>query len=88
MSTELAKDFKNWLNEPQFAYDDRKLPNLDSRQNKLVNDEPGKTRFRRIKGPAGSGKSVILACLKQFKNCSLMVYNRDKYVYSEQFKND
>jgi len=29
-------------------------------------------------GCGGAGKSVILACLKQFKNCSLMVYNRDK----------
>ena len=43
MSTELAKDFKNWHNEPQFAYDNRKIPNLDSRQNRLINDEPGKS---------------------------------------------
>tara|TARA_B100001173_G_scaffold155432_1_gene134724 strand:- start:246 stop:1244 length:999 start_codon:yes stop_codon:yes gene_type:complete len=29
-------------------------------------------------GCGGAGKSVILACMKQFKSCSLKVYNRDK----------
>lgn len=90
MSTELAKDFKNWLNEPQFAYDDRKLPNLDSRQNKLVNDEPGKTRFRRIKGPAGSGKSVILAgraakLLSEDKTILVISYNITLLQYIRSF---
>ena len=31
-----------------------------------------------VLGCGGAGKSVILACMKQFKNCSLKIYNRDK----------
>ena len=90
MSTELAKDFKNWLNEPQFAHDDRKLPNLDYRQNKLVNDEPGKTKFRRIKGPAGSGKSVILAgraakLLSEDKTILVIAFNITLLQYIRNF---
>ena len=90
MTTQLASDFRNWLNEPQFAHDDRKLPNLDYRQNKLVNDEPGKTKFRRIKGPAGSGKSVILAgraakLLSEDKTILVIAYNITLLQYIRDF---
>lgn len=60
MSEELAKDMRNWLVEPDFSAAQRQPLELDRNQLSLV-----KTRtpsgYRRIKGPAGSGKSLILA---------------------------
>jgi hypothetical protein len=61
MTEELAKDLRNWLVEPDFAETQRiSLENdLDREQKKyvLTRTESG---YRRIKGPAGSGKSLVL----------------------------
>lgn len=62
MSSRVATDLRHWLVEPSFARDQRvplvKL--LTPKQRDLCLNK-GRVRFRRIKGPAGSGKSLVLA---------------------------
>lgn len=64
MNENLAKDLRNWLIEPDFAATQRiSVENdLDKEQRKYVvgNDARTKSGYRRIKGPAGSGKSLVL----------------------------
>jgi hypothetical protein len=61
MNEELSKDLRNWLVEPDFSETQRiSLENdLDREQKRyvLTRTESG---YRRIKGPAGSGKSLVL----------------------------
>ena len=62
MSDRVATDLRHWLVEPAFSRDQR-VPLaqlLTAKQRSLcVNKE--RVRFRRVKGPAGSGKSLVLA---------------------------
>lgn len=62
MSEELAHDLRTWLVEPDFAKAQRQPLPLDNVQQRyvtsLVETQSG---YRRVKGPAGSGKSVVLA---------------------------
>lgn len=62
MSDRVAADLRHWLVEPAFARDQR-VPlsqMLTAKQLSLcINKE--NVRFRRVKGPAGSGKSLVLA---------------------------
>lgn len=60
MSEELAADLRGWLVEPDVSREQREPLLLDSAQRRLTQDAPA-SRFRRVKGPAGSGKSVVLA---------------------------
>lgn len=60
MSAQLADDLRNWLVEPDFAQEQRKPIELDATQRSFVTSRTH-TGYRRIKGPAGSGKSLILA---------------------------
>lgn len=60
MRPALAEDLRGWLVEPDFAKEQRKVLTLDARQRDLA-DTRTKSGFRRIKGPAGSGKSLVLA---------------------------
>lgn len=55
-----AKDLRHWLVEPDFSIEQRQHPTLSQRQLSLVNTRT-KSGFRRLKGPAGSGKSLVLA---------------------------
>ena len=62
MSDRVATDLRHWLVEPAFSRDQR-VPLRDlltSRQRSLC-DNKERVRFRRVKGPAGSGKSLVLA---------------------------
>lgn len=63
MSTEFADDLRSWLIEPDFAEAQRRPLELDARQKELVSGRTARTPsgYRRIKGPAGSGKSLVLA---------------------------
>ena len=60
MNAELANDLRGWLREPFFSQEQRRPPKLNPQQYDIM-----RTRtpmgYRRIKGPAGSGKSVALA---------------------------
>lgn len=60
MSEDLAKDLRSWLIEPDFASSQRQPLELDATQLSFVKTRT-KSGYRRIKGPAGSGKSLILA---------------------------
>ena len=60
MSDDIAEDLRGWLREPFFSRRQRRPLNLDAQQRELVTTRTD-TGYRRIKGPAGSGKSVVLA---------------------------
>ena len=79
MNNEFAKDLRNWLVEPDFSSTQRQPLELDINQLFFV-----KTRtpsgYRKIKGPAGSGKSLILAAraaelLGEGKDVLVVTYN-------------
>lgn len=60
MSADLADDLRGWLVEPDFASAQRTPLDLDSNQRNLAETRT-ESGYRRIKGPAGSGKSLVLA---------------------------
>jgi len=57
---ELAADLRLWLVEPDAPKTQRTPLELDETQKRLANSRT-KSGYRRITGPAGSGKSVVLA---------------------------
>lgn len=79
MNTKVYQELKNWLVEPSMPRDQRTPLDimLDSTQKKLIEDKKP-AKFRRIKGPAGSGKSVILAA----RAAELAMQNKDVLVVS------
>lgn len=60
MNSAIADDLRGWLKEPFFSQEQRIPLELDARQRELATTRTD-TGYRRIKGPAGSGKSVVLA---------------------------
>lgn len=60
MTPDHADDLRGWLVEPDFSIDQRRPLEMDARQRSLA-DTRTESGYRRIKGPAGSGKSVVLA---------------------------
>jgi hypothetical protein len=64
-----AERLRHWLVEPEYSKEQRQplFPMLDGRQRSLVESAPQK-RFRKIRGSAGSGKSLVLAARAAFLN--------------------
>jgi hypothetical protein len=60
MSEAVAVDLRTWLEEPEHARESRMPISLDSRQLDLVNSRT-RSGMRRLRGPAGSGKTLVLA---------------------------
>lgn len=60
MSADLAADLRGWLPEPSFVKDQRSSLDISKRQRELIMTRTD-TGYRRIKGSAGSGKSIVLA---------------------------
>jgi hypothetical protein len=60
MNEATAADLRGWLVEPDFSAERRRPLIMDRPQRNLVETWP-ESGFRRIKGPAGSGKSLVLA---------------------------
>ncbi len=60
MTPELAGDLRAWLVEPDHAAAQRDPLPLNARQRELATTRTG-TGYRRVRGPAGSGKSLSLA---------------------------
>lgn len=60
MRPALAEDLRGWLVEPDFASTQRKPLAMDRSQRTLAETRTP-SGYRRIKGPAGSGKSLVLA---------------------------
>ena len=61
-SPDSASDLRHWLVEPEFDREQRRplIQDLDARQQALVGSRTG-SRYRKIRGAAGSGKSLVLA---------------------------
>lgn len=60
MDKNTADDLRGWLKEPYFSQEQRTPLELDARQKDLATTRT-ESGYRRIKGPAGSGKSVVIA---------------------------
>lgn len=60
MDEDTAEDLRSWMREPLHAREARAPLVLDSHQRQLATTRT-KTGYRRVKGPAGSGKSMVLA---------------------------
>lgn len=79
MNSDIVKDLKNWLVEPDFSSTQRTPLELDETQKRYVITRT-KTGYRRIKGPAGSGKSLVIAArasqlASEGKNVLVVTYN-------------
>src|SRR5690606_10015826 len=61
MNEEYASDLRFWLEEPRAKKDQRTSITLSRDQENLVKRERTKNGFRRVRGSAGSGKSLVLA---------------------------
>ena len=81
MTKGIYNDFKPWLIEPEFSSEQRMslINELDAKQKELAltRTETGK---RRIRGPAGSGKSMVLCSraaklASENKNVLIVTYN-------------
>lgn len=60
MKDELASDLRRWLVEPDHSREQRTPPKLDRQQTTFASSRT-RSGFRRIRGPAGSGKTLVLA---------------------------
>lgn len=62
MGADAAADLRPWLVEPEFSAEQRRplLLEMSPRQ-RSISENKDKVGFRRIRGPAGSGKSLVLA---------------------------
>lgn len=60
MSEDTANDLRGWLREPASSRAQREPLELNSQQHRLATTRT-LSGYRRLKGPAGSGKSLVLA---------------------------
>lgn len=79
MTEAVSEDLRHWLIEPDVARDQRVPPKLTGSQQRHVDVRDG-PRLRRLKGPAGSGKSVVLAARAEAleaedKNVLVLTFN-------------
>ena len=79
MSDDLVRDMRNWLIEPDAPQTQRQPIQIDARQRALVTSRTV-SGYRRIRGAAGSGKSLILAAraaqlLGEGKKVLVITYN-------------
>lgn len=79
MNPALADDLRFWLREPDFSTEQRSPLELDSNQKALATSRT-ESGYRRIKGSAGSGKSLVLAAraaelTDQDKEVLVVTYN-------------
>jgi len=75
MNPDLAADLRLWLVEPDAPKTQRTPLELDETQRRLANSRT-KSGYRRITGPAGSGKSVVLAA----RAAKLITEGKDVFV--------
>lgn len=85
MRPELADDLRGWLVEPDFAKEQRRPLKLDSVQRNLAETRTN-SGYRRIRGPAGSGKSLVLAAraaklIDEGKDVLIVTYNMTLWHY-------
>ncbi|MCR6499073.1 AAA family ATPase [Shinella sp. CPCC 101442] len=85
MRPELADDLRGWLVEPDFAREQRRPLQLDAAQRNLAETRTS-SGYRRIRGPAGSGKSLVLAAraarlIDEGKDVLIVTYNMTLWHY-------
>ena len=61
MSNDTANDLRGWLKEPAFSKEQREPLRLNNDQDEIATDPPSE-RYRKVRGPAGSGKSQAPRC--------------------------
>lgn len=61
MNEAVASQLRHWLIEPEYSAEQREQIRLSADQKRLVQD-PRSGGWRRVRGPAGAGKSLVLAC--------------------------
>ena len=66
ISHEKLKDLQSWLIYPDYNINLGTPPKLDQKQKEIVLSPLDNKRRRRIRGPAGSGKSLVLASRAAF----------------------
>ena len=79
MNDDVMREMRSWLVEPEYSAEQRRPLELDRRQRRLATGRT-KSGYRRIKGPAGSGKSLVLAAraaelAKEGKNVLVATFN-------------
>jgi hypothetical protein len=79
MSDATARDLRNWLVEPDVSAEQRQPLEVNAEQRKLIATRTT-TGYRKIKGPAGSGKSLVLAAraaqvISEGKTVLVVTYN-------------
>jgi len=77
MTPAVADELRRWLVEPLHARDQRTAIRLDSDQRRLAESRTA-SGYRRLRGPAGSGKSLVLAA----RAASLATAGKDVLVVS------
>jgi hypothetical protein len=80
LSEEAVKDLQSWLMEPEYSAEQRFSFVLDGRQGEFATSRTA-TGCRRIRGSAGSGKSVVLCrraanLAQQGKDVLVVAFNR------------
>nr|WP_272877379.1 NERD domain-containing protein [Neoroseomonas eburnea] len=85
MRPELADDLRSWLVEPDFSKEQRRPLELDRAQRNLAESRT-RSGYRRIRGPAGSGKSLVLAAraaslIDEGKDVLIVTYNMTLWHY-------
>lgn len=85
MTEALGDDLRGWLVEPDFATSQRRPLTLDKTQRALA-DTRTTSGYRRIKGAAGSGKSLVLAAraaklISEGRNVLVVTFNMTLWHY-------
>ncbi len=60
MTQTRASELRHWLVEPDYSIEQRMGPEIDDRQRQIIESRTA-SGYRRLRGPAGSGKSLVLA---------------------------
>ena len=92
MNPMLARDLRRWLIEPDFSAAQRTGLDLDDDQKRYVRTRAEKTGYRRLRGPAGSGKSLVLAAratelMSEGKDVLVVSYNITLWHYLRDLAN-
>lgn len=85
MRPELADDLRGWLVETDFTATQRMPLELDQKQRRLAAERTA-SGYRRIRGPAGSGKSLVLAAraatlIDEGKDVLIVTFNMTLWHY-------
>jgi hypothetical protein len=79
MSEATAQDLRSWLVEPEVSAEQRQPLELNAKQRELITTRTT-SGYRKLKGPAGSGKSLVLAAraaqlISEGKSVLVITYN-------------